>query len=217
MKTYREIDLEDTPIIALACGHFFTAESLDGMVGMSEVYQQDIHGNFTAINKTPLLASSVPQCPDCKCPLRQHATPRYNRVINRAVIDEMSKRFLVSGQVELRELESKISVLEEEFENSAPGLLQAVEGKWGEIGVTELLKERNNQSRKLEKAVMDFCEKVKEKHQPATKLHNAMITSVRQRSLEVALEGLSIKEPARTSLRDRRIASAGTGAILKIQ
>ena len=30
-KEYWEIDLDETPIIALACGHFFTAETLDGM------------------------------------------------------------------------------------------------------------------------------------------------------------------------------------------
>ena len=29
-KEYGEIDLDETPVIALACGHFFTAETLDG-------------------------------------------------------------------------------------------------------------------------------------------------------------------------------------------
>ncbi|ESZ93857.1 hypothetical protein SBOR_5754 [Sclerotinia borealis F-4128] len=217
MKLYKEIDLGDTPIIVLACGHFFTAESLDGMVGMSEVYQQDIDGNFTAINTSHSLASSVPQCPDCQCPLRQYATLRYNRVINRAVIDEMSKRFLVSGQVELRELDNRILKLEQEFEISAPELILAAEGKWGEIKTTEWLKELNDKSRQLEGTVKKFCERVKDKHQPATKLHDAMVTSVRQRSLEDALGRLLITEPVRTSPRDRRIAYAGTGAMLRVQ
>ncbi|TGO88166.1 hypothetical protein BPOR_0179g00040 [Botrytis porri] len=217
LKLYKEIDLEDTPIIALACGHFFTAESLDGVVGMSEVYEQNIHGDFTAIKETTSLASSVPQCPDCQCPLRQYATPRYNRVINRAVIDEMSKRFLVSGQVELRELERKVLHLEVEFENSAPGLIQAVEGTWGEIKVSKLLEKRDKKSKQLEKAVMRFCERFKDKHQPATKLHNAIVTSIRQQPLENKLGGLSITEGVRTSPRDRRIAFAGTGAMLKVQ
>ena len=30
LKDYGEIDLEEAPVIALGCGHFFTAESLDG-------------------------------------------------------------------------------------------------------------------------------------------------------------------------------------------
>ena len=29
-KEYGEIDLDETSVIALACGHFFTAETLDG-------------------------------------------------------------------------------------------------------------------------------------------------------------------------------------------
>lgn len=30
LKEYGEIDLDETPVIALPCGHFFTAETLDG-------------------------------------------------------------------------------------------------------------------------------------------------------------------------------------------
>ena len=30
LKEYGEINLEENPVIALGCGHFFTAESLDG-------------------------------------------------------------------------------------------------------------------------------------------------------------------------------------------
>ena len=29
-KEYGDIDLDETPVIALACGHFFTAQTLDG-------------------------------------------------------------------------------------------------------------------------------------------------------------------------------------------
>ncbi|TGO38884.1 hypothetical protein BHYA_0065g00190 [Botrytis hyacinthi] len=171
LKLYKEIDLEDIPIIALACGHFFTAESRDGLI-----------------------------------------------VINRAVIDGISKRFLVSGQVELLELERKIFHLEKEFENSAPGLIQLVEeGIWEEVKVYKLLEERDNRSRQLEKTVIRFCERFKDKHQPATKLHNAIVTSFRQQPLENMLSGLSISERARKPPRDRRIAFAGTGAMLKVQ
>jgi hypothetical protein len=30
-KKYSEIDLDESPVVALACGHFFTVETLDGM------------------------------------------------------------------------------------------------------------------------------------------------------------------------------------------
>lgn len=184
---------------------------------MSEVYIQDLRGDFTGINESPSLASSVPQCPDCKCPLRPYATPRYNRVINRAVIDEMSKRFLVSGQVELQGLEKRTRELEQEYEDSAIDLIPEAGDKWGEMETTRLLKERNNKSRELERAVKKFCEKVKDKYQPATKLLDAIVTAVRQRSLEDKLQNLSIRESAQTSPRDRRIAFAGAGVMLKVQ
>ena len=29
-RNYSEIDLSETPVVALACGHFFTTETLDG-------------------------------------------------------------------------------------------------------------------------------------------------------------------------------------------
>lgn len=31
-KEYRDIDLDETPVVALACGHFLTAETLDGTI-----------------------------------------------------------------------------------------------------------------------------------------------------------------------------------------
>jgi hypothetical protein len=30
LKDYKDVDLDETPIVALACGHFFTIETLDG-------------------------------------------------------------------------------------------------------------------------------------------------------------------------------------------
>jgi len=106
MKTYREINPDTEPTVVLGCGHFFTAETLDGLMGMGEVYLMDGNGEFTGLKDVSAeLSRSIPRCPDCQCPVRQHATQRYNRMINRAVIDEMSKRFLVNGQDELQVLE----------------------------------------------------------------------------------------------------------------
>jgi hypothetical protein len=105
MKTFVEIDLDESPIIVLGCGHFFTAETLDGVVGMSKVYQQDGHGYFTGLRDVSNeLARSVPTCPDSKWRIRQFVTHRLNGVINRAVIDEMSKRFIVDGKERLTQL-----------------------------------------------------------------------------------------------------------------
>ena len=63
MKTYGQIDLDETPILVPGCGHIFTAESLDGHVGIAEVYVQDGYGNFTAVRDvSATFARSVPRC-----------------------------------------------------------------------------------------------------------------------------------------------------------
>lgn len=59
MKTYSEINVDETPIVVLGCGHFFTAETLDGMIGMSDVYEVDGNGDYTS-GKFYLLGAKVP-------------------------------------------------------------------------------------------------------------------------------------------------------------
>jgi hypothetical protein len=49
MRSYGEIDVDETPVVVLGCGHFFTEESLDGLLGMSEVYEVDGYGEFTGL------------------------------------------------------------------------------------------------------------------------------------------------------------------------
>jgi hypothetical protein len=89
------------------------------MVGMKDVYASDGMGNFTGLQNTSgQLAASVPSCPTCRRPIRQFATKRYNRVINRAVLDESSKRLLVWGRGELQNLEQELQKLEETLEAS---------------------------------------------------------------------------------------------------
>jgi hypothetical protein len=113
MKSYGEIDVNETPVVVLGCGYFFTAESLDGILGISGIYEIDGYREFTGLKDTSrVLAQSIPCCPDYKYPVRQFVTQRYNRVINRAVIDEMSKRFLTTGRDEFQELEQRITELE---------------------------------------------------------------------------------------------------------
>ncbi len=91
MKSCNQIDLDETPIVVLGCSHFFTAETLDSHVEMGEVYEIDGYGEFTGLKDTAELAQAIPHCLDCQCPIRQHAMHRYNHMINRAIIDEMSK------------------------------------------------------------------------------------------------------------------------------
>ncbi|CAG8027151.1 unnamed protein product [Penicillium salamii] len=114
-KTYAEVNLDETPIIVLGCGHFFTNESVDGLVGLDEVYTRDKDGNFNGIRNSSSLANAIPSCPDCKQPIRQFVTKRYNRVINRAVMDETCKRFLTKGRSDLQEIEKGLEEAEKQL------------------------------------------------------------------------------------------------------
>lgn len=66
MKSYNYIDPDETPIVVLGCGHLFTAESLDGHIGMPEVNEQDGNGELTSLQDiSAALALLIPRCPDC--------------------------------------------------------------------------------------------------------------------------------------------------------
>ncbi|EXJ73565.1 uncharacterized protein A1O5_03326 [Cladophialophora psammophila CBS 110553] len=234
MKTYAEIDVNETPIVVLGCGHFFTGESLDGVVGLNEVYTSDESGRFTGLlDISGGLASKVPQCPDCQCPVRQYVTQRYNRLINRAVIDEMSKRFLVNGKMELRGLELQVDELENELETSISQLTDRTRSyreSEGRISlflydVLKKIETRYKKSRELNREINRFLRKVADRHQPAHKLHEATVHAIstlesKSKSLDAALASLSIGEPQesiRPVERDRRITLGGRMVQIKAE
>jgi hypothetical protein len=228
MKTYKEIDLAETPIVALGCGHFLTAETLDGLMGMDEVYVTDTHGYFTGLRDVSIeLARSIPRCPDCQRPIKQHSTHRYNRVVNRAVIDEMSKRFLVDGQHELQDLEQQIEELEKSLETTRAKFMNSIGEEISTLAIAitpakaleidKELKDRQAKSTKLRKAVQSFCKKVADKYQPAQKLHNATVHAARQRSIEELMDSLAVVNTVPNVPRDRRVALGGQIAQIKVE
>jgi len=215
MKTYKEIDLNESPIVVLGCGHFFTAETLDGHMGMAEVYEQDVNGVFTGLQDTSIsLARSVPRCPDCQCLVRQYCTQRFNKVINRAVIDEMSKRFLVHGKDQLRVIEQTIAGLEREFQNSQDEILAAIRLGTGHattttVDIDQKLKERFTKSKEVQDAIHRFQSKVTDRNQPAQKLHDATVNAVRRRPIDQMMTDLTIHSSVPMVSRDRRVTFGG--------
>jgi len=202
MKSYGEIDVDEKPIVVLGCGHFFTAESLDGLMTMSEVYEVDGYGEFTGLKDvSATLARVIPCCPDCKCPVRQFATQRYNRVINRAVIDEMSKRFLTTRKDELRELEQQIVELEQGHDKTREEIMHQIHQAKihltsgltyaKSLEITRTLMKRYAESMKLEGTIKTFRNNVADKHQPAQKLHEATVHAARKAAAINAVPALA--------------------------
>ena len=226
MKMFSEIDLNETPIVVLGCGHFFTAETLDGHMGMAEVYTQDAQGVYTGLQDvSAVLAGPVPRCPDCQCPVRQYSTNRFNRVINRAVIDEMSKRFLISGKDDFQRLEGEVLKLEEYlgisrnelFQNlrqpSADTTVRATLAKT--LEVTKNLNERFTRARQLEKDIKACVSKVADKNQPVQKLHEATLTATRRKSIDRLMTDLSVTNSISAVPRDRRVTLGGRATQLQ--
>ena len=226
MKMFSEIDLNETPIVVLGCGHFFTAETLDGHMGMAEVYTQDAQGVYTGLQDvSAVLAGPVPRCPDCQCPVRQYSTKRFNRVINRAVIDEMSKRFLISGKDDFKRLEGEVLKLEEYLEISRTELFEAIREPSASstaratlaktLEVTKILNERFNLARQLEKGIKACVSKVADKNQPVQKLHEATLTATRRKSIDRLMTDLSVTDSISAVPRDRRVTLGGRATQLQ--
>ncbi|KIW22051.1 uncharacterized protein PV07_12556 [Cladophialophora immunda] len=221
MTTYAEVDVNKTPIVVLGCGHFFTTETLDGLVGMCDVYVTDQAGRYAGLaDISGALASRIPKCPDCQRPVRQYVTQRYNRLINRAVIDEMSKRFLVNGKMELSGLERQVDELEKEFKNTLLEMIRAITERDRARQVEKVAQQvqtRYESSRRLGKEISAFLRKVADHHQPAHKLHQAIVHAVATRvdnskSPDEAMASLSIADttdPVAPVERDRRITLGG--------
>jgi hypothetical protein len=234
MKTYDEIDPNESPIVVLGCGHFFTAESLDGMIGMQNVYAANTEGDYTAlVDISNSLADGSPRCPDCRRVIRQHVTRRYGRVINRAVLDEMTKRFLLAGLAELQKLELQIDAVEERLSKSRDDIQIGIEAyKQGHatplmnlkgmetrtIIIKSQLQRRYIDANTLNQNVRNLRKKTSAKHQPAQKLHQAVIRATKKESLEGLIADLKLNEEENRKLPvENQVSLGGQHAQLRIK
>jgi len=191
-KTYGEIDLNETPIAVLGCGHFFTGETLDRMVGMSSVYTTDNLEKYNGLQELSGQLTTIPACPNCRVPIRQFATRRYNRVINKAVLDETSKRFLVGGREKLAGLEERVTMTEKELADSRDSMILA------NMDLRSTFWDRHKTARRLEKETARLRKDMEAENQPTRKLFDAVMNFKRlqrEQSLEKQLQCLSLSEP----------------------
>ncbi|KAL1948599.1 hypothetical protein VTO73DRAFT_10405 [Trametes versicolor] len=120
-RRLEEIDLESSDVsdrlIALACGHIFTVETLDGHCSMSEYYEVDPMGRFLSTKSPPVNYQSPPMCPTCRGPIN---SLRYGRVTKRATLDilEQNVASTMSGDLDacspaVSKFSSSLSALED--------------------------------------------------------------------------------------------------------
>ncbi|KAF2275492.1 uncharacterized protein EI97DRAFT_475520 [Westerdykella ornata] len=95
MKTYKEVDLDDDPVIFPNCGHGITMLNMDGSLEISKVYEIDPDGKIKGIQCTEPFQGELkqlPGCPVCRGTLR--GINRYGRLVRRVLLDESTKRFI---------------------------------------------------------------------------------------------------------------------------
>ena len=114
-----EVDLGSEDIserlIKLACGHIFTVETLDGHCNMSEYYEIDLMGVFTATKAPPVNYQTPPSCPTCRGPI---TALRYGRVTKRANLDILEQN--VAGK-----MSSQLEEISQDVENISATLESA--------------------------------------------------------------------------------------------
>ncbi|KAL2814041.1 hypothetical protein BJX63DRAFT_393349 [Aspergillus granulosus] len=206
-KSYSEIDLDESPIIVLSCRHFFTAETLDGHIGMQDAYKMDKTGEYTALARSTSLSQFVPRCPDCQSPIQQYATQRYNRVINQAVLDETSKRFIISGNQSLAQFDNDIQELEAGY--------QRIRANTTAQNKKELEK-IEHRSIALAKKIELFIAEVADKEQPIRKLHDATVKAMREAHVDSRMAELSIENHITNLSPDQRIVTGGSVKLFKL-
>ncbi len=197
-----------------------------GLIGLNNVYKLDATtGNFLGLEEiSSKLAPAIPNCPHCKRPIRQYATRRYNLLINGAVIDEMTKRFITTGQTELQEVETIFVDVEKDLENTRPDVTNGFSpallttARTGAIAeMAKILETRYKKAAQLRSAVTQLQRRASARHQPAHKLHEATIHAIRKREpIESELAKLELGNAIVSRERDHRITLAAKMMEIKI-
>ncbi|CAG8514866.1 9304_t:CDS:10, partial [Diversispora eburnea] len=114
--TFADVDWTTERMIVLECGHVFTAETLDNLMG--NVYHMDALGNWTGIKPITEQPGELKRCPNCRSPIKN--IQRYGRIIKKCVLDTQNKKFLQKYNHQLKtihtDLDKILKVLEDNRE-----------------------------------------------------------------------------------------------------
>ncbi|GJP50064.1 hypothetical protein CLOM_g9208 [Closterium sp. NIES-68] len=134
LETLGEIDPEESPVLVLACGHAYTVDTLDGHLGLNQVYleSEGSPGSCSAGDGGGSVASSgaaegsgakwvvvlpfedgnlsaLKGCPECRQPITGFR--RYGRMVNKALLDQSERKFALSCLADQQKLQGKLSKL----------------------------------------------------------------------------------------------------------
>ncbi|RHZ83153.1 hypothetical protein Glove_99g360 [Diversispora epigaea] len=120
--TFAEVDWTTERMIVLECGHVFTAETLDGLMGMENVYHMDAFGNWTGLKPITEQPGELKRCPNCRSPIKN--IQRYGRIIKKCVLDTQNKKFLQRYNQQLRAVHADLDKTFKILENNRGKVLE---------------------------------------------------------------------------------------------
>lgn len=94
-------------LVTLGCGHIFTVGTLDGAMGLEDVYKKDQAQAWTCLRQA--VGFQTPKtCPACCGPV---ISPRYGRVTKRAILDIQEQSAVRRYLTELKSIQDQLLAL----------------------------------------------------------------------------------------------------------
>jgi AAA domain len=197
---YRNVDLNDDPVIFLSCGHFFTISTLDGFLQMKKVYSQDEGWKLLPLPEEFL---DLPCCIQCRKPIRM--IKRYGRVCNRASMNVAEKQFLSEQSVRCRALAERVQITLRKMDETQLPTVSDVDFQ-GKVVVAKQVSQYLKDTRRLLVDVAKLSRFVIAS--PQTSVYQSCVSLLRRsmspQSLEIDAEILkvSLPKPYYTPQRD---------------
>jgi len=203
--SYREIDVDESPVIVPLCGHIMSLASMDGTMGIQEHYDMAEDGTIREVKSTsqPFSTKILKACPICRFPLRN--IHRYNRIVKRGLLDQATQRFIVWANAKFVPLEARLYSEEERLKDAdtnlgqGPALTNGYSDEHRREGTQQIRIEgtRDDQIQtirrlsgldvrythilRVKREILVFLHRVSEEEQPYGQVHQ-MVKNVRHRT-----------------------------------
>ncbi|KAF0547345.1 P-loop containing nucleoside triphosphate hydrolase protein [Gigaspora margarita] len=114
-ESFAEVDWIIERMIVLACGHVYTADSLDHLMEMEEYYEKSLNDQWIGLKTITSQPSDPKSCPLCRAPIKNIC--RYGRAIKKNVLDIQNQKFLVKYDSQLKKRNEDIKNATKQLEN----------------------------------------------------------------------------------------------------
>ncbi|CAG8719623.1 4995_t:CDS:10, partial [Gigaspora margarita] len=114
-ESFAEVDWTSKRMIVLACGHVYTADSLDHLMEMKKYYEIDLNYQWIGLKTITSQPNDPKSCPQCRAPIKNIC--RYGRAIKKNVLDIQNQKFLVKYDNQLKKLNEDIKNATKQLEN----------------------------------------------------------------------------------------------------